>query len=40
MAVPIGSSMTTTTSPIRSHILTLAHKRTRECLRHEHCEMR
>ena len=25
--------------PIRSHILTLAHKRTRECLRHEHCEM-
>ena len=25
--------------PVRSHILTLAHKRTRECLRHEHCEM-
>jgi hypothetical protein len=25
--------------PIRSHILTLAHKRTRECLRKESCEM-
>jgi hypothetical protein len=25
--------------PIRSHILTLAHKRTRECLRQEHCEV-
>ena len=25
--------------PVRSHILTLAHKRTRECLRQEHCEM-
>ena len=25
--------------PIRSHILTLAHKQTRECLRHEHCEL-
>ncbi len=25
--------------PIRSHILTLAHKRTRECLRQEHCDM-
>ncbi|HEY2159784.1 MAG TPA: arsenate reductase ArsC [Solirubrobacteraceae bacterium] len=25
--------------PIRSHILTLAHKQTRECLRHEDCEM-
>ena len=25
--------------PIRSHILTLAHKRTRECLRYEPCEM-
>jgi protein-tyrosine-phosphatase len=25
--------------PIRSHILTLAHKRTRECLRDEHCEV-
>ena len=25
--------------PIRSHILTLAHRRTRECLRHEHCDM-
>ena len=23
--------------PIRSHVLTLAHKRTRECLRQEHC---
>lgn len=25
--------------PIRSHILTLAHKRTRECLQHEPCEL-
>ena len=25
--------------PIRSHILTLAHKRTRECLRQEHCDV-
>ena len=25
--------------PIRSHILTLAHKRARECLRHETCEV-
>ena len=25
--------------PIRSHILTLAHKRTRECLRQEHCDL-
>jgi arsenate reductase len=25
--------------PIRSHILTLAHKRTRDCLRQEHCEV-
>jgi hypothetical protein len=25
--------------PIRSHILTLAHKRTRECLRHDNCEL-
>jgi hypothetical protein len=25
--------------PIRSHILTLAHKRTRECLQREDCEM-
>jgi arsenate reductase len=25
--------------PIRSHILTLAHKRTRECLRQERCEI-
>ena len=25
--------------PIRSHILTLAHKRTRECLREQHCDM-
>ena len=25
--------------PVRSHILTLAHKRTRECLRQEHCEI-
>ncbi len=25
--------------PIRSHILTLAHKRTRECLRREHCDL-
>ncbi len=25
--------------PVRSHILTLAHKRTRECLRAEHCEV-
>lgn len=25
--------------PVRSHILTLAHKRTRECLRREPCEM-
>ena len=25
--------------PIRSHILNLAHKRTRECLRQEHCQM-
>ncbi|HUO72425.1 MAG TPA: arsenate reductase ArsC [Solirubrobacteraceae bacterium] len=25
--------------PIRSHILTLAHRRTRECLRQEHCEV-
>ena len=25
--------------PIRSHILTLAHKRTRECLRHDTCEV-
>lgn len=25
--------------PIRSHILTLAHKRTRECLRQEHCDI-
>ena len=25
--------------PIRSHILTLSHKRTRECLREEHCAL-
>ncbi len=25
--------------PVRSHILTLAHKRTRECLRQEHCDV-
>ena len=25
--------------PVRSHILTLAHKRTRECLRQEHCAL-
>jgi hypothetical protein len=25
--------------PIRSHILTLAHKQTRECLREEHCAL-
>ncbi len=25
--------------PVRSHILTLAHKRTRECLRRERCEL-
>jgi arsenate reductase (thioredoxin) len=25
--------------PIRSHILTLAHKRTRDCLRQEHCDV-
>lgn len=25
--------------PVRSHILTLAHKRTRECLRQEHCDL-
>jgi Low molecular weight phosphotyrosine protein phosphatase len=25
--------------PVRSHILTLAAKRTRDCLRHEQCEM-
>jgi hypothetical protein len=25
--------------PIRSHILTLANRRTRECLRREHCDM-
>jgi arsenate reductase (thioredoxin) len=25
--------------PVRTHIFTLAHKRTRECLRQEHCEM-
>ncbi len=25
--------------PVRSHILTLAHKRTRDCLRQEHCDM-
>ena len=25
--------------PIRSHIFTLAHKRTRECLAHETCEV-
>ena len=25
--------------PIRSHILTLAHKRTRECLRQAHCDV-
>ncbi len=25
--------------PIRSHILTLAHKRTKECLREQHCDM-
>jgi protein-tyrosine-phosphatase len=25
--------------PIRSHIFTLAHKRTRECLRPEHCDV-
>jgi len=25
--------------PIRSHILSLAHKRTRECLRQEHCDV-
>ncbi len=24
---------------IRSHILSLAHKRTRDCLRKEHCEV-
>lgn len=24
---------------VRSHILTLAHKRSRECLRHDHCEL-
>jgi arsenate reductase (thioredoxin) len=25
--------------PVRSHILTLAHKRTRDCLRQEHCDV-
>jgi arsenate reductase len=25
--------------PVRSHILTLVHKRTRECLRQEHCDV-
>jgi arsenate reductase len=25
--------------PIRSHVLTLAHKRTRACLRHERCDV-
>ena len=25
--------------PIRSHIFTLAHKQTRECLREEHCAL-
>jgi hypothetical protein len=25
--------------PIRSHILTLAHKQTRECLREERCDL-
>ncbi len=25
--------------PIRSHILTLAHKQTRACLQHEPCEL-
>jgi len=25
--------------PVRSYILTLAHKRTRDCLRQEHCDM-
>ena len=26
-------------APIRSHVLTLAHRKTRECLRREHCDV-
>ena len=25
--------------PVRSHVMTLAHKRTRDCLRQEHCDV-
>ena len=26
-------------APVRSHVLTLAHRQTRECLRHDHCDV-